>query len=219
MGRLGFFPYIAKNLPYILQGLSVTFRVFFMVLVIAFCLAVIFAVLRVSGPKWVKTILSFYIWVFRGTPIVLQLFIVYYGFPNLGIVLDKWTVVLWVFCLSAAAYETEIIRGGIISIEKGQYEACRALGMNYIQTMRRVIIPQTIRRVLPPSCSEVIILLKDTSLVAGVAMFDLMRRARDLVFTNLRIEPYLVVLVIYLLLSSIMVFLFGKLEKRYSVGL
>jgi len=218
MGRLGFFDYITANLPYILQGLKTTLGVFFSVLALAFAMAIVFAILKVFGPKWVKALLKFYVWVFRGTPIVLQLFIVYYGFPNLGLVLDKWVVVITVFCLSAAAYETEIIRGGIISIDKGQFEACRALGLTFGQTLRRVVVPQAIRRVLPPTCSEVIILFKDTSLLAGVAIFDMMRRARDLVITDMRIEPFVVVLVLYLLFSSIMVLVFSRLEKRFAVN-
>lgn len=213
------FGYISEHLLYILSGLSATLRLFFSVVLIAFPFSILVAILKVSGPCWLKKLLSLYTWVFRGTPLVLQLYVVYYGFPNLGLTWNPWFVATLVFSLSAAAYEAEIIRGGIISIEKGQYEACLALGMSYIQTMRRVIIPQTVRRVLPPTCSEAIILLKDTSLLMVVAIFDLMRRARDLVITDLRVAPFAVALICYLVMASILINVFGKLEKRYSISL
>lgn len=210
--------YILPYLPRIFDGLLLSIKLFVIVLLIAFPLAIIFAIMKVSAPKVVKAILSFYTWVFRGTPIVLQLYIVYYGFPNLGIVLDGWSAAIVVFVLSVAAYETEIIRGGIISIDKGQFEACKMLGMNFIQTMSRVVIPQTVRKVLPPTCSEAIILFKDTSLVAAIAVFDLLRVTRDIAIRDMRIDSFVVALMLYLLISSIMVIVFGRLEKRFSVG-
>lgn len=216
--RLPFWPYILDKLPILVDGLLFSLKLFFIVVIISFFLAIIFGIAKVAGPKWLRAVLSFYTWLFRGTPIVLQLYIIYYGFPNLGIILDDWLCAVIIFVLSVTAYETEIIRGGLSSIDKGQFEACKVLGMNFPQTMMRVIIPQTIRKVLPTTCSEAIILFKDTSLVMSITLFDLMRRAQQLVTVELRIEPYMVAMVFYLIVSSILVFVFGKLEKRYSVG-
>jgi len=129
------------------------------------------------------------------------------------------TVALVVFTLSFAAYEAEVIRGGIISIEKGQYEACKTLGMNFFQTLRRVILPQAIRRVLPPTCSELIILFKDLSLVTSIALMDMMRTAQRFVLRDLRIDAFAFVLVVYLLMASLIVILFEKLEKKLAVSI
>lgn len=216
---VGVIEYTLSIMPELMSGLGLSFRLFFIVLAIAMPAAVIFAVLKVSAPRPVKWLLNGYTWVFRGTPLMVQLIIVYRGFVHIGITWSGWTCALVVFCLSVAAYETEIIRGGIISIDKGQYEACHVLGMNYFQTMRRVVLPQTVRRVLPTTCSEVIILFKDTSLVAGIALYDFMRAARNRVGTDFRIEAFVIAFVGYLAVSSLIVFLFGKLEKRLSASI
>lgn len=201
-------------MPLMLDGLWLSVRLFLIVLIVAMPLAMVFAIARIYAPKPIKWLLSGYIWIFRGTPLIVQLIIVYSGFPHIGITWDGWTCALVVFILSVAAYETEILRAGIASIDKGQNEACHVLGMNFFQMMRRVIIPQTVRRVLPTTCSEVIILFKDTSLVTGVAIFDLMRRARDIANSNMRIEPYIVAFVIYLAVASLIVMAFNMVEKR-----
>ena len=219
MATLGFWDYTIKNMPFILQGLAFTCKLWLIVILLALPLSIICAIAKVSAPKWIKSILGIYTWIFRGSPLILQLFLTYYGLPFIGIVMKPMTVVISVFVLCVTAYETEIIRGGIISIEKGQYEACKALGMNFFQTMGRIIIPQTIRKVLPPTCSEVIVVFKDTSLVAAIGLGDLLRSARELVIGGLRIDAFVVVLVFYLAISSIMVITFGKLEKKYSVYL
>ncbi|MDR3121427.1 MAG: amino acid ABC transporter permease [Clostridiales bacterium] len=211
--RLGFWQYIIDKMPILINGIKTSYLLFFAVLLIAAPLSVLAAVAKVSGPRAVRALLNLYTWAFRGSPLVLQLSLVYYGFPYLGIVWQPWTVALVVFSLSFAAYETEVIRGGIISVEKGQYEACRVLGMNFFQTMRRVVVPQAIRRVLPPTCSEVIILFKDTSLVTSIALMDMMRTAQRIVIMDLRIDAFIAVLAIYLLMASLTVSVFHRLER------
>lgn len=121
------------------------------------------------------------------------------------------------FVLNVAAYETEIIRAGIESIDKGQYEAAKALGMTYFQTMRRIIIPQTIRRVLPATCNEAILTFKDTALVAAIGMGDLLRSAKEVVTTDFKITAFFVAFIFYLLISSILLQVFTRLEKKYSI--
>ncbi|MEG1997874.1 MAG: amino acid ABC transporter permease, partial [Clostridiales bacterium] len=174
-----FFEYIMENMPLILSGLKFTIKLWVIVVLIMLPASVICAVAKVSAPLVVKKLLGAYTWVFRGSPLILQLFLAYYGLPYIGIVLDPMVVVVSVFVLCVVAYETEIIRGGIISIEKGQYEACKALGMTYMQTMIRIIIPQTVRKILPQTCSEVIVVFKDTCLVAAIGLGDLLRSARE----------------------------------------
>jgi polar amino acid transport system permease protein len=214
---LNFWQYCAEAMPLLLDGLLFSLTLFVVVASVSFPLSTVLAVLKTFGPPWVKGILGFYTWIFRGTPLLIQLFLVYYGLPYIGIILDTNVVIVSVFILSASAYETEVIRGGLISIEKGYYEACQVLGMSYIQTLRRVIIPQTIRKVLPPTCSEAIILFKDTSLVTAIAVFDLLRQAKNMVIMDARIDAFVVALFFYLLISSILTIVFSKLEKRFPV--
>lgn len=217
--RLDFFAYCVQAMPLLLNGLAFSFKLFVIVALITFPLSILLATLKVSGPKWLQAILGIYTWIFRGTPLLIQLFLVYYGLPYIGIILNTNTVIISVFTLCFTAYETEVIRGGLISIDKGQYEACRVLGMSYVQTMVRIIIPQTLRRVLPPTCSEAITLFKDTSLVTAVAVFDLLREAKNLVILDARIDAFVVALFFYLLVSSILTIIFARMEKRFKVSI
>ncbi|MEG1501342.1 MAG: amino acid ABC transporter permease, partial [Clostridiales bacterium] len=148
---------------------------------------------------------------------MLQLFFIYFALPSLGVSLDVFVAVAIGYILNMAAYETEIIRSGIESIEKGQYEAAKALGMTYRQTMQKVILPQIIRRVLPATCSETIILLKDTSLASVVGVGELLRNTKELFNLDINIIVFFVTFLIYLFLSSILVQLFSHLEKKYSI--
>ena len=211
---MDFLTYAIDSVPYLLNGLAFSVKLFCIVAVVGFPLSIIFAIIKTFGPRWAKAILNFYTWVFRGSPMLLQLCLAYYGLPELGIILEPDTVIFSIFILSATAYETEVVRGGLISIEKGQYEACQALGMNFRQTMLRVVIPQTIRKVLPPTCSEAIILFKDTSLVTAIAKFDLLRAAKNLAIKSARADAFVIALFFYLLFASILVFIFSRLEKR-----
>ena len=211
-----FWQYTIENMHYYLSGLAYTGKLWFIVILVTLPLATIIAIFKVSGPKWLKTLLNLYTWIFRGSPLLLQLFLAYFGLPYVGLILPTNLVVISVFVLCFTAYTSEFVRGGIISIEIGQYEACKVLGMNKVQTMYRVIIPQTVRKVLPQTCSQSIVLFKDTSLVAAIGVGDLLRSARSLVLADLRMDAFVVVLFFYLLISSIMVISFNKLEKKYS---
>ena len=212
--RAAFWPYLMDKLPVLAEGVKTSFLLYFMILLFAVPISLAVAVAKTSAPKPVRLILDLYTWVFRGSPLVLQLSIVYYGFPHIGVVWPPTTVALVVFSLSFAAYEAEVIRGGIISIDKGQYEACKVLGMSFLQTMRRVVVPQAVRRVLPPTCSELIILFKDLSLVTSIALMDMMRTAQRIVIRDLRIDAFAFVLVVYLLMASMLVALFRKVERK-----
>jgi len=208
--------YVLGIMPQILQGLKLSLQIYLLTLVFALPLAVLVAIGKVSGPPVLKKILNLYTWIWRGSPLLLQLFFIYYGMPAFGVRMSWFTAAAVGFILNITAYLTEIIRGGIESIDKGQYEAAKTLGLTYPQTMRRIILPQIIKRVLPPVCSEAIILFKDTSLLAAIAAGDLLRSAREIVTTDFKITAFAVVLVIYLAISSLLVQIFDRLEKRYS---
>ena len=216
---MNFWQYCLDALPLLLEGLLFTLVIFIIIVAIGFPLSIIVASLKTIGPKWLRRVLGIYTWIFRGTPLLLQLFLVYYALPHLGIVLSPNTVIIIVYLLSVTAYESEVIRGGMAGIESGQYEAAKALGMTKVQTMRRIIAPQAVRKVLPTTCSEAIILIKDTTLISAVAEFDLLRHASNLVRMDMRIDAYVLALILYLIIASILTLIFSKLEKRYPASI
>lgn len=209
--------YILNVTTFILKGSIITFELYFATALFSVILGVLGALGKISGFKWLKTVLGFYTWVFRGTPLLLQLFFAYYGLPVIGITLKPFTAAVLTFILNYGAYLTEIFRAGIESIDKGQYEAARVLGMNYRQTMFRIIIPQTVKRVLPPTSNEAINLVKDSALVAAIGMGDLLRAAKQIVTRDFNITPFIIAAIFYLVISSVIVKVFNKLEEKYSV--
>ena len=216
---MNFWQYCLDALPLLLEGLLFTLVIFIIIVAIGFPLSIIVASLKTIGPKWLRRVLGIYTWIFRGTPLLLQLFLVYYALPHLTLALSPNTVIIIVYLLSVTAYESEVIRGGMAGIESGQYEAAKALGMTKVQTMRRIIAPQAVRKVLPTTCSEAIILIKDTTLISAVAEFDLLRHASNLVRMDMRIDAYVIALILYLIIASILTLIFSKLEKRYPASI
>ena len=164
-----------------LDGTQITLEIFFVTLLLSLPLGMMAALGRLSSLKIISRIVEFYIWIMRGTPLMLQLLFVYFALPMIGIRLPDIAAALLAFTLNYAAYFAEIFRAGIQAVPKGQYEAAKTLGMSYPQTMRRIILPQVIRIVLPPVSNETINLVKDTSLVYILAMNDLLRVARTIV--------------------------------------
>ncbi|HZK83508.1 MAG TPA: amino acid ABC transporter permease [Desulfosporosinus sp.] len=209
--------YVLNILPFILSGLKLTAKIYVATLVIALPLGLLAAIGKVNGSKLIKKILFIYTWVWRGTPLLLQLFFMFYGLPVIGIRLSPFAAATITYALNYGAYLTEIFRGGIESIDKGQYEAAKVLGMTYPQTMRRIIIPQTVRRVLPTTCSEAVNLVKDTALLAVIGMPDLLRISTQIFTRDFDITAFIVAFVLYLMISSVLVKLFGKLEEVYSI--
>lgn len=209
--------YIISILPFILKGFGLTAKVYSVTLVFALPLGILAAIGKVAGPRFLREILNIYTWVCRGTPLLLLLFIMVFGLPVIGIRLPVFMAAAIAYILNYGALLTEIFRGGIESIDKGQYEAAKTLGMSYVQTMRRIIIPQTVRRVLPPTCSEAINLVKDTPLLAAIGMPDLLRNAKQVFTRDFNVSSFIVVFILYLILSSILVKVFSKLEQKYSI--
>ena len=172
----------------------------------------------------IRFIINVYLWVFRGTPLLLQLFFFYFGLtiiklPNgEAITLSMFTAATISFVLNYAAYFAEIFRGGIIGVNKGQYEASKALGLTGIQTMRYVIVPQMIRTVIPPIANETIVLVKDTALASSIALIDLLQVAKRAVNRDMRVSPYLVAALFYLVITLILTFGFNYVEKRLSIS-
>jgi len=199
-----------------LDGSGITLQIFFITLALSLPLGLLVALARISGIRPLGVAMEVYIWLMRGTPLMLQLLFVYFALPMVGILLPDLAAALLAFTLNYAAYFAEIFRSGIQSIERGQYEAAKTLGMTYIQTMRRIIIPQMLKRVLPPISNETINLVKDTSLIYILAMNDLLRVARTIVQREFDMTPFVIAGVFYLAMTFVLTWLFNRLEARYA---
>ncbi len=210
------FSYSGKILPALLNGGKITLLVFILTLCMALPLGLIVALMRISKIAPFKWFASFYIWVLRGTPLLLQLYFVYFGLPNVGITLDGVTSAVVAFVLNYAAYFAEIYRGGIESIDRGQYEAAKVLGFSGGQTMWRIIIPQTLSRIIPPITNETITLVKDTALVTAISVSELLRAAKGAVNRDMNTTAFLLAALLYLFFTLILTILFKFTEKRFS---
>ncbi|MBC1365206.1 amino acid ABC transporter permease [Listeria welshimeri] len=208
--------YIMEILPALLDGAKTTLLVFAVTLVCSIPLGAIVAVGNISKIAPLKFILNIYIWIMRGTPLLLQLIFIYYGLPIIGVVFDRMDAVFIAFILNYAAYFAEIFRGGFLSIENGQYESAKVLGLTYSQTLRKIVLPQVVKRVLPAIGNEVINLVKDSSLVYILGIGDLLRAGKIAMSRDVTLIPLVLVAAIYLALTAILTILFKQLEKRFS---
>jgi cystine transport system permease protein len=175
------------------------------------------ALVRLFGPKPLVAVVRFYVWIFRGTPLLVQLFLIFYGLPSVGILLDAFSAALIGFTLNIGAYTSEIIRAVIGSVPKGQWEAAYSIGMTWGQAMRRTILPQAGRVAVPPLSNTFISLVKDTSLAAAITVPEMFQAAQRIVATTY--EPlilYVEAAALYLALSSVLSALQTRLEKRLS---
>lgn len=203
--------------PILKAGLLVTIPLSLISFAIALVIAVITALVKLSNFRVLKFIFSTYVWIFRGTPLLVQLFIVFFGFPKAGITLDPWTAAIITFSLNTGAYASESIRASILSIPKGQWEAAESLGMTYWQVLRRVIAPQTVRISLPPITNDFIDLLKGTSLAASITIADMFMIGQQITaFTYEPLAIYTLVAAIYLVFCTVLTTLQSRLEKSAS---
>ena len=212
--------YVFDILPPLLQGTGVTLQVFAITLALSVPLGLALALMRISRFKTLSGLVNGYIWLMRGTPLMLQMLFIYFALPFvpvIGIRLPDFPAAIVAFVLNYAAYFAEIFRAGIQSIDRGQYEGARVLGMTYAQTMRRIVLPQVIKRILPPISNETITLVKDTSLIYVLAMNDLLRAARGIVQRDFTTTPFLVAAAFYLIMTLVLTYGFQRLEKKYAV--
>lgn len=205
-------------MPKFAQGAGLTLELTVVAIVIGLLLGLILALGRLSHNTVFNKFAQFYIWFFRGTPLLLQIFFIYYALPTFSpLKLDSLPSAFIALGLNSGAYLAEIIRAAIQSIDKGQMEASKALGMSYTQAMRHIIIPQSYRRLIPPVGNEFIALLKDSSLVSVISMTELMRTTTIFANSSGSAVYYIPCAFFYLLLTSIFTFVFSRLEKKYSV--
>ena len=211
--------YMLQIAPAIAGGFQVTLSLFFIVIILSVPGGLLLALLRLSTNRVVTTIVDAYVYVMRGTPLMLQILLIYYGLPFMidGFELTDMTAAVLSFVLNYIAYLCEIFRSGIQSIPKGQYEGAKVLGFTYVQTMYKIILPQVIKRVLPPLANETITLLKDTSLVYVLAMNDILRITRSIVQRDFDIIAFIVAGVFYLAMTFVLTKLYQYLERRMAI--
>jgi His/Glu/Gln/Arg/opine family amino acid ABC transporter permease subunit len=208
-----------QTLPFLLQGLKTTIGLTLLAMVFGIVLGLIIALLRISRSPLLRGLSLVYVDTLRGTPLLLQILVVYYVFPGFGIKLDAFTSGVVALSFNSAAYISEIFRAGIESISIGQFEAANSIGMNYYQTMKHVILPQTIRRVIPPITNEIVALLKDTSLVMITGIAELTYKSKQVASATANVlTPYLAAGIIYLLITIPLTRLSQNLERRFSKG-
>jgi polar amino acid transport system permease protein len=206
-----------KYLPALMKATSMTLILVFITMLLSPIGGLFIALGRISRHRVIASFFWFYIWIFRGTPLLLQLFFIYYGLPSLGITLRPFTAAVLGLGLNYSAYLAEIMRGAIESIDAGQMEAAKAIGMTHWQAMRRIIVPQTYKRLVPPVGNEFIALIKDTALVSTIAMVELMRAANQIFSATFNVYIIIQAAIIYLVLTSIFTVSFRKLEDRLGV--
>ena len=208
--------YVSEILPSLFQGAGLTLQLFFWTLIGSLPLGLIVSLGLNSKIKPIKWVLDIYVWLMRGTPLLLQLIFVFYGLPLIGVVFERYDAAIFAFILNYGAYFAEILRGGLQSIDQGQYEGAKVLRLSYWQTIRKIVIPQVFRIVLPSVGNEVINLVKDSSLVYVIGLGDLLRAGNIATSRDVSLVPLLLVGVIYLLMIAVLTYILRKVEQRYS---
>lgn len=216
-----FYIYLSNITLPMLQGMVITLSVFAVTIVCSLPLGFMFTLMARSRFKPVKSLAKGYIYVVRGTPLLLQIMFVYFGLPLLPVVGDylifgRFTAACLAFCMNYAAYFAEIFRGGLLAIDKGQYEAAKVLGLTKFETMTRVVIPQMIRVCLPAISNETITLVKDTALVTVIGVAEILHYAKTAVNRDGDTFPFLVAAALYLLINFVITMVFKKLETKYE---
>ena len=208
--------YLINILPSLIKGALITIEVFFLVLILSIPLGVFIAFIMRFDIKVLNYFLNIYIWIMRGTPLLLQLIFIYYVLPSVGVRFDRLPAAILAFTLNYAAYFAEIFRGGIESIPKGQYEAAKVLKFTQFQAIRFIILPQVIKIVLPSVFNEIMSLVKDTSLVYALGISDLILASRTAANRDASLLPMFVAGAIYLILIGIVTIVSKRVEKRYD---
>ena len=210
--------YVVTSIASLFQGWGVALLVTAIGFPLAIPIGLLFAFMKMSRRRYLRGIAICYINFLRGTPLFLQIYIAFFGLPMIGLNLPNLPLGVAVLAINCSAYLAEIFRAGIESISKGQHEAATALGMNWFQTMGLIIIPQSIRRVIPTMTSEFVMLYKDTSLLSSVGVMELMMFSKNLTATTGNITPYICAALYYLVVTIPLIHFVGKIEKKLAAG-
>lgn len=204
-----------------LEGAQMTILLFFIAIIVSVPLGFLLTLAVKSSLKPVSLLAQGYIYVMRGTPLLLQLLLICFGLPMLPVVgeylvLDRFVAACLGFILNYAAYFAEIFRGGLLAIDKGQYEASKVLGLSKWQTTTKIILPQMFRVTLPAIANESVTLVKDTALLYAVAVPELLHYAQTAVNRDFTIVPFFIAGIIYLVMTLVLTFIFKGIERRYK---
>lgn len=208
--------YTATLMPQVIVGLKSTLEIFTLTLALSIPLGFIVALGRLSKIKIINKITSFYVLIMRGTPLLLQIVFIFFGLPNLNIVIDRFPAAIIAFTLNYAAYFGEIFRAGISSVDIGQNEASQVLGLSKKDTFFRIILPQAFKTILPPIANEIVTLVKDTALVYVIGIDELLRVGKIACNRDSSLLPLLIIGIVYLILIGIFTKIFDKIEKKYQ---
>ena len=201
----------------LLPGLTMTIPLTVISFACAMVIAVAVAMVQFANVRVLKQIARFYIWIFRGTPLLVQLFVVFYGLPRVGVLMEPFPAAVLVFSLNEGAYSAETIRAALEAVPVGQLEAGYCVGMSYFQTMRRIILPQAMRTAFPPLSNSLIAMVKDTSLAANITVTEMfMVTQRIVARTHEPLALYIEVGLVYLLFSTVLTKLQSVGEKRLN---
>ncbi|WP_063552058.1 amino acid ABC transporter permease [Burkholderia territorii] len=212
------FDLVIQTLPVMVKGalLTLKFAVASMALGLVVGLAV--AIMRIGSNRLASGLAQGYVSLMRGTPLLVQMFVVYYGLPDLGITLDPTTAGIFTLTLNAGAYLSESMRGAMLGIGRGQWAAAHSLGLTHVQTLRYIVCPQALRLAVPSLGNTLISLIKDTSLVSVITVTELLRSTQEVIAATFQPLPlYLAAAAIYWVLSTLLTRLQGRVETRLSL--
>lgn len=208
--------YILGLMPQVLEGLKVTLKIFTLTLVLSIPLGILISVMRTSKSLIFRKLSGIYVLIMRGTPLLLQIVVIFFGLPIVGITFDRFPAAILAFTLNYGAYFGEIFRAGILSIDDGQVEGAEVLGLSRRDIFFRIILPQAFKTVLPPVANEVTTLVKDTSLVYVIGLDEMLKVAKNAVNRDVSLVPLLVTGTVYLVVIAILSKILQKIEKKYD---
>ena len=213
-----FFELFTQYFPSFLKAMGITVQITLYSLVFASIIGIVFGLMKVSRGRVLRSIANAYIWIIRGTPLLVQIYFIYFGIPMaLGITLSEWDAGIITMSLNAGAYMAEIVRGGIEAVDPGQMEAARSLGLPYKRAMAKVVLPQALRTMLPSIINQFIITLKDTSLLSVIGVRELTMNGKIITANNMEtIRMWGIVAIYYLIVISLLTLVANKVEKKMS---
>ncbi len=212
--------YYWRFMPGLLESCIIVLELTVVTVLLSWICGLFAALGKSSNYKILKYPCSFYIWIIRGTPTLIQIYIVYFGLPQIGIKISPFVGGVLALGVNSGAYVAEIVRSGLMAIPKGQMESARALGMSYTKAMRRIILPQVVRIILPPITNEGITMLKNTSLLSTITVMELTLRAQVVIARTFRpFEFYIIAAILYLMMTTILSHFSDKLEQKYALSL
>ena len=200
----------------LIPGLTVTVPLTIISFSLAMVIAVAVALVQFANVKVLKPVARFYIWIFRGTPLLVQLFVVFFGLSRVGIVLEPFPAAVIVFSLNEGAYCAETVRAALESVPKGQLEAGLCAGLSYLQTIFRIVLPQVVKKVLPPMSNEFMTLVKDTALAQTIGVAELFQFAQSTSSRTFSILPIFVAGIFYLVMNAVVNLGFNLAEKKFN---